>query len=99
MTALVFADEISADRFMRACSFLLGYPKDGVNVGGGRHVDAATGRTYRHAQWFKHPTLPSWAHPTDPVIDGLNSRSTTIDGQLITVNTALAVTLDGTWFP
>jgi len=39
----------------------LGYPKEGVKVGGGLHASKAESTTLHHAPILKHPTRNEWA--------------------------------------
>lgn len=98
MTGIVFSVQTDATRLQRAVDGLLGYPRDGVDVGGGRHV-SPTFRTERHNTVLPHPTLPSWAVIVDGAVESVDGLSRTIDGTLTSVDTALAVTLDATWTP
>lgn len=56
-----------------------GYPKDGTNIGGGRHVSRAQGRTLRWAIPFKHPSLNQWAYEVDRMdTSGLSAADRTL---------------------
>lgn len=52
----------------------LGYPKPGLDIGGGLHVSAAESRTDFYTNFRKHPTLNKWAllvdGPTKPQLRG-----------------------------
>jgi hypothetical protein len=65
-----------------------GYPKAGVNIGGGQHCSVAEGTTKHYGPSLQHPTLQLWAYISD---------STTVP--LLVGATALPVpaALDSTW--
>jgi hypothetical protein len=44
-----------------------GYPKAGVDIGGGVHVPPAQSLTVRYAGIYQHPTLPLWAYLSDAI--------------------------------
>lgn len=61
----------------------LGYPFDGIDIGGGVHAPPEQSRTLRRADVIKHPSLNQWALPVDQgVADALAARAdaaTTVD--------------------
>lgn len=67
----------------------LGYPKQGTQVGGGKHVSVIT-TTYDTI--LPHPTLAQWAYVSDQVTSGILAPNA--------VNLLLPapVALDTTWF-
>jgi len=89
MTGIVYLSQAPADAQSTSVDVALGYPRDGVDVGGGIHCTPAQSRTYRHAQVIQHPTLLQWAYP----VDAINSPV------ISPVVLATAVVLDTTWFP
>lgn len=56
----VFGSRAAADSARTTIDTAEGYPKAGVDVGGGRHV-SPTFVTQTHCQPVKHPTLNEWA--------------------------------------
>lgn len=78
---------------------LAGYPRDGVNIGEGRHADVVMGRTLRHAEVIRHPTRTEWAHIVDSVVLSLEGRTTRVDGTNERISTQSAAELDATWTP
>lgn len=90
MTGIVCDSLAKAQAFSAAINAKVGYPSDGVNIGGGIHASAAEARTLRHADIIAHPTLPQWAYPQDPVEIGA--------AVALPVN-ATVQTLDASWFP
>ena len=59
--ALVFTDENSANAALTNLNALMGYPREGVNIGGGVHADAHASRTLSVSSVQKHPTLQKWS--------------------------------------
>lgn len=69
MTALVFATQAEADAYAAKVDAAYGYPKPGVNVGGGIHVPAEQSRTLRHDNVLEKPvTKDAWAYPVDAAV-------------------------------
>jgi len=93
MTELVFTVLADANVFASSADSRLGYPKNGVDVGGGVHVSTAQGRTFQHAAVVKHPTLSLWRYPWDAVVQGEVGKGLTVPV------TATPTVLDATWFP
>jgi hypothetical protein len=89
MTGLVYLSQAPADAQSASVDAALGYPRDGVDIGGGVHCTPAQSRTVRHAQVIQHPTLAQWAYPIDAV------NSPVINPVVL----ATAVVLDTSWCP
>lgn len=70
MTAIVCLAQSDADTYSAAVDAKLGYPKPGVNIGGGIHVPPAQSVTTRYADVQKHPTLAQWSYPDDAAVIG-----------------------------
>jgi hypothetical protein len=70
----------------------LGYPKAGVNVGGGVHV---TPLFVTQTYWIpiKHPTLTQWAYISDGNVDPI------VAANLVALGSPVSVVLPATWFP
>lgn len=90
MRAVVCDTQLKADTFSATIDTRLGYPKFGVDIGGGIHLPRNASRTLRHAGVFKHPTLSLWAYTDDEV--GPRESIPLPPG-------ASAQLLDSTWFP
>jgi hypothetical protein len=61
-----------ANTYRAATDTAAGYPKDGINIGGGIHASVAEGRTYHQANVLPHPTLALAAVvPWDAAMIGL----------------------------
>lgn len=90
MAHLVFTNRLVAEGFSADIDTVLGYPRDGVNIGRGPHVPPSLGRTLRHSTVRKHPTLNQWAYEEDPVVIHMETR-------VPVPGTATRQTLDATW--
>jgi hypothetical protein len=64
-TALTYATEAEAQARCAELDTALGYPKAGVDIGGGIHAPAELSRTLRHVEPVKHPKRDEWAVPID----------------------------------
>jgi hypothetical protein len=64
--AYVFPTLAAAQACIPIVDASLGYPKAGVNVGGGIHVSPLF-VTLTYATVLAHPTLPEFAYPADAV--------------------------------
>jgi hypothetical protein len=73
MNHIVFPSLALANLFAANIDAEIGYPKPGVNVGGGIHV-APLFVTQRHGAIFKHPTLNEWAYPDDAAVVSRRGR-------------------------
>jgi hypothetical protein len=62
----VLAIEATAASLQASVDAEQGYPKAGVNVGGGIHMSGPF-VTQTHAFPLQHPTLAEWAYPADGV--------------------------------
>lgn len=80
----------------------LGYPKPGIDIGGGAHVPPAQSITTTYETPIQHPvTLTLWAYPVDATVNAAAtapSLSTAEQSQLSTT-VASAAPLDATWTP
>jgi hypothetical protein len=65
-----------------------GYPRAGVDIGGGLHVSVLDGTTYRYASVYQHPTLSMWAYLSD---------ATTVAALAATAGKPIPTQLDATW--
>jgi hypothetical protein len=92
MNAYVYATQLAAQACGTAVDTSVGYPKAGINVGGGIHVTPPF-VTQTHFVAFKHPTLTEWAYLSDSVTDPI------LQAQAIALALPIATTLDSTWFP
>lgn len=62
MRAIVFATQAAALAGIASLDAVLGYPRDGVDIGGGVHAPAAASRTATWAIALPHPTdVTKWA--------------------------------------
>lgn len=61
MEHIVFIDKKNAESLRAEIDAKLGYPKDGVNVGGGIHVSVEQGRTLHAYPIVEHPKLQIYA--------------------------------------
>jgi len=68
MTALVCLTLADATLYQAAIDVKQGYPRDGVDIGGGIHASKAEGRTYHQAGTLKHPTLSTAAYLDDTAL-------------------------------
>jgi hypothetical protein len=66
-TALTYATEQEARARCADLDTALGYPKAGVDIGGGIHAPPELSRTLRHVEPMKHPKRDEWAVPIDEV--------------------------------
>lgn len=94
MQAYIFALQTDAQSFQAKCDQVLGYPKPGVDIGGGTHVPPAESVTTHEADVRKHPTLSQWAHQSTPNVDGALA---TVKAGLPGLTVTAPVTLDSTW--
>ena len=95
MSALyyVFTDQTKANALPPIVDARQGYPKAGVNVGGGIHV-TPTFVTQTYAQVLANPTTgTSWAYPADAVVVPVVGPSA------ITLGLPAPAALDATWTP
>lgn len=90
MTAIVCALQADADSYSATIDAKLGYPKDGIDIGGGIHATKLESRTLRHNKVLKHPTLANWAYPRDAI--------ETAQAVALPLGATVQV-LDATWFP
>jgi hypothetical protein len=89
MTALTYADQLSAQTRASSLDGAMGYPATGVPVGPGLHAPPAAARTLRYSAPIKHPTLTTWALPLD-------ARAT---AYLTAAEQTAVVTLGSDWTP
>lgn len=91
MTALVCVTQIDANKYQSDVDVAQGYPKDGVDIGGGVHASKAESRTYHQAIVMKHPTTSSWAYLDDTTIGDAKG--------VVKPPGSMMQVLDATWFP
>lgn len=93
MNGLVFIVRGNAQAYSDALDLDAGYPRNGVDVGPGRHAPAAVSRTLRVADIIQHPTLPNlWAYPEFPEVTAAEVR-------VPVPGTATRQPLDAAWLP
>lgn len=86
-----------------AADRLLGYPRAGVHIGGGRHVD--DGSTQTHARVIKHPSRNEHAYEIstelEAALDVSAQRKRLSGAELDDLDSARAgsAPLDPTWLP
>lgn len=96
MTAYIFASLAAAQACAPVVDAAQGYPRAGVEVGGGAHVKDVSGGpfvTATYAQPIKHPTLAQWAYLADAV------TTPALAPQAATLGLPAPVPLDATWTP
>lgn len=95
---LVFTAKQDAVDFAAALDAVNGpFPRNGVNVGGGRHAPSATSDTVRYALVRKHPTRAEWAvacRPRDQALDGSTIR---VGNKDVVIDTDAAGGLPADW--
>ena len=91
--AYTFADLATATTFRNALDVQLGYPKPGIDVGGGVHAPPAQSVTPHYAGVLKHPTLATCAILSDATITPVVTAAANALAVAVPVSTAL----DGTW--
>lgn len=72
-----------------------GYPKAGVDIGGGIHAPPSQSITAHYQAVWQHPTLLEWAI----MIDGTVSANAVSLSAAIGTALPVPTTLDATWFP
>lgn len=70
-----------------------GYPRAGIDVGGGIHAPAAQTKTTGYADVLKHPTLAQWSYPADPFVKSV------VGPTAVSLGAIDAGPLDPTWAP
>lgn len=96
MNAYVFASLPAAQACVPVVDAAQGYPKAGVEVGGGLHVkDAGGGPFVTQTYWvpLKHPTLAQWAYLADGVTTPLLAPNA------VALGLPVPISLDATWTP
>jgi len=91
MTELVSGVQADLTTLAANVDARLGYPSNGVNIGGGIHAAPAQSRTIRHGQVIRHPTLSQWRYPWDQRVQDEVPRGLNIPPS------ATPTVLDGTW--
>lgn len=71
MNAYVTASQATATSWQGTVDGNMGYPKAGVDIGGGVHAPPDQSVTTTYAVPFKHPVLSQWAYLSDAVTDGV----------------------------
>jgi hypothetical protein len=92
--AYVFSLKTDGQSFQTAVNAKLGYPKAGVNAGGGVHCSVAEATTQRESDLLQHPTLTLFAHFESPAVDGVLPS---VKASIPTVTVGAPVALDNTW--
>lgn len=64
-TAIIFPTKPEADAYSAKVDTAFGYPKPGVDIGGGIHAPAALSVTTRQADVLEKPTKDAYAYPVD----------------------------------
>lgn len=85
-----FASAKAADDFSLAVDKAAGLPRDGVNVGGGRHVPVELGRTTKWADVIVDAAEPvnKWQYDID---DTFNGAAVVVKGTPVVIDLADAV--------
>lgn len=103
---VIYASAVIAQQQCDAISILLGYPKKGVNVGGGLHVtipstfsSGAPGWTEKEVVPLAHPTLPQFAVLATPPGLTVDGQQTTVGGVPTTVALSGHSPLPPDWEP
>jgi hypothetical protein len=92
MDAYVFSSLAAAQACQTAVDAAQGFPRAGVNVGGGAHVEPPfVTQTYQTV--IQHPTQALWAYPSDTVTTPVLSVGPTA------VTLPAPTSLDATWTP
>lgn len=96
MTGLVCLTLADATKYQTDIDTKQGYPRDGVNIGGGIHASAAEGRTYHQAGVLPNPKDATAAYLDDTAV----GDDTTGGKQAVAKPAGSVVTqLDAAWFP
>ncbi len=90
MNSIVCLLQSDADGYSSAIDAKLGYPKPGVDIGGGIHAPPAQSVTVRYGAVQKHPTLALWAYPDDAAV---------VAAAIALPIGAVVQVLDATWIP
>lgn len=94
MSSIVFTLQSDAQSFASAVDAKLGYPRAGVNVGGGIHGPSVT--TQRHSDVLQHPTLPQWAFLAyDATAQGVVNAS--VNPVPVPATGTIVASLDASW--
>lgn len=91
MTALICLSSTDANKYQSDVDAAQGYPKDGIDIGGGIHASKAESRTYHQANVMKHPVNAVWAYLDDTTIGDAKGVAKPVG--------ATVQVLDATWFP
>lgn len=67
MDCIVFTSQDEAEAWAAKVAAAEGYPKPGVDIGGGRHVPPELSVTVAHVAVEKHPTKDEWMCPVDAI--------------------------------
>lgn len=95
---LIFNTEQAALDYAAALDAMRGpFPRQGVDVGSGRHAPAAVSATLRYAAVRKHPTLAKWAVACKPQDQALDGAVVPVGGRMVAINTNAAVKLTADW--
>lgn len=77
MKAITSTDLATLEATQQKLDSALGYPIDGVDVGGGVHCPPEQSRTLRAVDIVEHPTLKEWMLP----VDGYDKASPIFDAE------------------
>lgn len=91
MIGIVCLSAADAATFQSGVNVKLGYPKPGLNIGGGFHAPPEQTVTTSYTGIMQHPTLLQWACVPDDALVQAQSVALPVG--------AVAATLDTTWFP
>lgn len=90
----IYSSLAGAQSLAASVDVQLGYPRAGVDVGGGRHVPPAQSVTLRYADVVAKPDGTAWAYPVD------TTNQTAVTSQPSLTASATGITnLDATWQP
>lgn len=67
MMLCVCSTQAAAQALSDAVDAALGYPRAGVDIGGGVHAPASQSVTARYSYIIQHPTQPLWGYMVDGV--------------------------------
>ena len=94
MIAYVFPSLAAAQAHLPpAVDAFMGYPRPGLDIGGGTHCPAAQSVTQTYFSPIQNPSTLQWAYVYDPNIPGI------VGPNAIAWGLSAPVSLDATWFP
>lgn len=89
----VFTATVAAFRVAAAVDEAGGYPKAGIDIGGGVHVPPDASVTTGYAAVLQHPSGTKWAYQADSVVVPI------VGPNAIQYDLGVAAPLDATWYP